>query len=98
MHFLIQAKALALPYLVIAASHAVIPSCLRKSNCDLNGIYTLLRRKARPCCPNNLDGDVSSSIDSSNNSGTTNRKRKRGNDGDSVSEVTMTGCTVKTEI
>ena len=59
-----------------------------ESNCDLSGIYTLLRRKARLCCPNNLDGDVSSSIGSSNNSGTTNRKRKRGNDGDSVSEVT----------
>ena len=71
-----------------------------ESKCDLNGIYTLLRRKARLCCPKNLDGDVSSTSGSHGSSGNRNRnrKRKRGNDGDSVSEVTMTGCTVKTEI
>ena len=67
------------------------------SKCDLNGIYTLLRRKASLCCRNNLDGDGSSSSSSSVNRNR-NRKRKRGNDGDSVSEVTMTGITVKTEI
>ena len=68
-----------------------------ESNCDLDGIYTLLRRKARVSCPRNLDGDVSSSSGSSGNLNR-NRKRKQGNDGDSVSEVTMTGLTVKTEM